>query len=142
MRTFFDSSAWAKRYVQEEHSTTVMHLCKVATEIVLSILTPIEILSALNRLRRDASLSQEQYLKSKALVISDCNHLATVGINSAVQAEAVIRMEKSPLKASDAIQVASAIVCQCDLLVSFDSQMQKAARMAGLKTLILTDLEK
>ena len=49
MKTFFDSSAFAKRYVEEPGSQTVDSLCREATEVALSVLCVPEIISALMR---------------------------------------------------------------------------------------------
>ena len=61
MRTFFDSSAFAKRYVEEPGSRAVDSLCSHATELALSVVCIPEIISAMNRLMREGQLSRPNY---------------------------------------------------------------------------------
>jgi predicted nucleic acid-binding protein len=49
VKTFFDSSAFAKRYIEESGSQNVDALCQEAGEVGLSVLCVPEIVSALNR---------------------------------------------------------------------------------------------
>lgn len=51
MRVFFDSSAFAKRYVREEGSELVLYWCDQATELCLYGIALPEIISAFCRLQ-------------------------------------------------------------------------------------------
>ena len=44
MRVFFDSSAFAKRYIQEEGSVEVLIWCDQATELALAVISLPEII--------------------------------------------------------------------------------------------------
>ena len=48
MRLFLDSSAFAKRFVNEAGSQDVERLCSLADELALSVICVPEIVSALN----------------------------------------------------------------------------------------------
>jgi len=56
MKTFLDSSAFAKRFVDETGSDKVEETCAQASELGLSVICVPEIISALNRRRRERSL--------------------------------------------------------------------------------------
>lgn len=61
MRVFFDSSAFARRYLGETGSDAVIGWCDKATEIVLAGVALPEIISAFCRLRRKGRLTEAQY---------------------------------------------------------------------------------
>ncbi len=71
MKTFLDSSAFAKRYVEESGSQTVETLCAAATDLALSIVCIPEIISALNRRVRERNLSTRQYETAKEYLSED-----------------------------------------------------------------------
>jgi len=53
MKTFFDSSAFAKRVIEEEGSNEVDRICRNTSTLGLSIICIPEIISALNRRVRE-----------------------------------------------------------------------------------------
>lgn len=57
MRIFFDSSAFAKRYIREEGTDIVLLWCDQATELCLSGIAISEIVSAFCRLQRENIIS-------------------------------------------------------------------------------------
>jgi len=57
MKTLFDSSAFAKRYVEEVGSREVDALCVATSALALSVVCVPEIISALNRRLREKRLS-------------------------------------------------------------------------------------
>ena len=61
MRVFFDSSAFAKRYISEPGTDKVLAWCDQATEIGLSAIALPEIISAFCRLRREGKVDDTQY---------------------------------------------------------------------------------
>jgi predicted nucleic acid-binding protein len=61
VRAFLDSSSFAKRLLDENGSDEVETTCAEATELGLSVLCVPEIVSALNRRRRERSLTRGQY---------------------------------------------------------------------------------
>ena len=56
MRVFFDASAFAKRYVEEQGSEQVLQWCDRSTELALSVVVVPELISAFCRLRREGKL--------------------------------------------------------------------------------------
>ena len=66
MRVFFDSSAFARRYLGEAGSDAVVEWCDKATEIVLSGVALPEIISAFCRLRREGHLRVCEKIRNTA----------------------------------------------------------------------------
>jgi predicted nucleic acid-binding protein len=137
MRLFLDSSALAKRYIREPSSSDVIARCRDADEIILSVLCPIEILSGLNRLRREGKLSLADYRALKKDLSADIAQASIVPVDPEIVKIARICLEKSPLRALDAIHVASAKASRCDLFLSADRQQTLAATVSGLNAELL-----
>lgn len=134
MKTFFDSSAFAKRYVDEVGSQDVADLCAAATELGLSVVCIPEIVSALNRLRRERSLSSRQYTDAKQSLAEDVRDVAITNLTAEVISTCTAVLEASPIRAMVALHVACAIQWRAELFVSADKRQVSAARKAGLQT--------
>lgn len=132
MRTYFDTSALAKRYVREAGTEAVLEKCSKATEIVVSVICLPELLSALNRLRRENSITSEQYTSLKQGAIADFRQAMFVEISPAILQESILCLESAPLRAMDAIHIATARRTGCDAFVSADTRQCTAARELGL----------
>lgn len=133
MRLFLDSSALAKRYVLEAGSGEVLQLCSEADEVVLSTICSVEILSALNRRKREGKLSASRYRGLKRDFGEDLKGATIVELYPEVVRYAVKCLEKAPVRSLDAIHIASAIVSGADLFLSADQRQVTAARKMGLK---------
>ena len=134
MKTFFDSSAFAKRYVDEPGSAAVESLCAAATELALSIVCIPEIISALNRRTRDRSLSANQYEAAKENLSADIRDAAIVNLTPHVITTCTTILEASPVRAMDALHIACAVQWGAELFVSADKRQVAAAKKAGLRT--------
>jgi len=134
MRTFFDSSAYAKRYVEEPGSQAVDTLCMAATELALSIVCLPEIISALNRRVRDRALSPQHYEEAKEHLSADVRDVVIVNLTPSVLSTCTGILEASPVRAMDALHVACAVQWGAELFVSADKRQISAARRAGLRT--------
>lgn len=132
MRTYFDSSALAKRYVAEAGSDHVASACRKATEILLSVIAVPEILSGLNRHLRDGRLSRRQYESLKIDVAADVAEAAIIDLDANVIRFTVRCLEKAAIRTLDAIHVASALSVDADLFVSADVRQCRAAKEMGL----------
>jgi predicted nucleic acid-binding protein len=133
MRLFLDSSSLAKRYIAEKGTDRVLQRCGEASEIVLSILCIPETLSALNRLRREKKLSARQYLDLKQDLAMDVAAATMIELNEDVLYETIRCLEDTPVRAMDAIHIASALASICDIFLSADPRQCKAARRMGLQ---------
>lgn len=134
MRMFFDSSAFAKRYVDEPGSQAVDALCAEATDLALSIICIPEIISALNRRLREGLLSGPQYEQTKRRLSEDVRDAAIVDLTPPVILACTGILEASPIRAMDALHVACAIQWESELFVSADKRQIAAAGTAGLQT--------
>ena len=133
MRVFFDTSAFAKRYVSEVGTAAVLEWCDRATEIGLSGIALPEIISAFCRLRREGKITDTQYRQLKSLLLTDIEDAAVCDLTPAVLGEAVSCLESNVLRGMDAIHVGSAVALKADVFVSADARQCAAAARAGLR---------
>ncbi len=133
MRHFFDSSALAKLYIREPGRAAVRSVLAEADELLLSVLALPEILSMLNRLRREGKIPRDEYATQKRLVVADVADATVIGLTSAVVARTIDCLERATVRASDAIHVASALEADVDRFVSADRRQCDAARAVGLR---------
>lgn len=120
MRLFLDSSALAKRYVEEAGSERLESLLDEAERLGLSAIALPEVISGLCRRRRERSLSASQYAAAKAALLSDIRDAEIVGLLEPVVAGAVGILEGANVRALDAIHVAAALEWSAELFVSAD----------------------
>jgi predicted nucleic acid-binding protein len=132
MKTLFDSSAFAKRYVEEVGSREVDALCVATSALALSVVCVPEIISALNRRLREKRLSAREYLAAKSRLSEEVADAVIINLTPEVIARTVFLLEANPLRALDAIHIACALEWGAELFVSCDDRQIKAARRAGL----------
>jgi predicted nucleic acid-binding protein len=132
MKTFFDSSAYAKRFIEEEDSQEIDQICNNTTALALSIICLPELLSALNRRKRENVLSQENYNLAKTRLLEDIGDAIVINLTQNVISRSIDLLETYILRAMDAIQIASALEWNADLLVTSDIRQAKAAEQSGL----------
>jgi predicted nucleic acid-binding protein len=133
VKTFFDSSAFAKRYVEEPGSQEVDTLCAAATELALSVVCIPEVISALNRRVRERNLSARQYEAAKDNLSEDIRDVAIINLTPDVISTCIAILEASPVRAMDALHVACAVQWGAELFVSADKRQVSAAKRAGLQ---------
>ena len=136
MRVFFDSSAFAKRFIEESGSQEIENICQKTSELGLSIICYPEIVSALNRRLREKSITKSDYLLAKHRLSEELAEIQIINITSEVVALSGILLETNILRAMDAIHIACAIEWKPDLFVTSDHRQGKAAKKAKLKTQI------
>jgi predicted nucleic acid-binding protein len=134
VKTFFDSSAFAKRYVEEPGSQVVESLCQEATELALSVLCVPEIISALNRRVREGLLTARDYTEAKQSLSQDIRDAVIVNLVPQVVSTGTKILEVSAIRAADALQIACALGWETELFVSADKIQLSAAKKAGLHT--------
>jgi predicted nucleic acid-binding protein len=133
VKLFLDSSAFAKRFIEESGSDGVEDLCASASELGLSVLCVPEILSALNRRFREHHLTQSQYKEAKRRLLADVRDADIIALTPSVIGSSIQVIEASPVRAMDALHVACALEWDADLFGSADRQQLAAAHRAGLK---------
>jgi uncharacterized protein len=134
VKTFFDSSAFVKRYVEEPGSDEVEAACLAATDLGLCVICVPEILSAFNRRLRERGLRQSDYKLMKERLLEDVTDATIVDLTPAVIKEAVVMLETSILRAADALHIAAAVAWDAEWFLSADRRQLAAARKAGLRT--------
>jgi len=133
MRLFLDSSALAKRYVREVGTERVVALCADADEVVVSIIALPEVVSTLNRLRRGGRLSDSEYATIKQEVVADLADATTLEVTPSIVNKALTCLERSRLRASDALHIATAMGAAPDLFLTGDRRQREGGTKAGLK---------
>lgn len=133
MIVFLDSSALAKRYVQEPGSDRVEEILSSASSLGISVICLSEVVSALCRRRREGKLSQQQYSRAKQALFEDIEDASVINVTDQVILRAVDLLERWPLRSSDSLHVASAAEWSAELFVSSDERQCAAARGYGLQ---------
>src|SRR5947209_13444750 len=108
---YSDSSVLVKRHVSEIGSIWFQNLVSPASNnsIITSKLSVVEVLSAFNRRQREASISRIDYndLVKDFLAISN-NEYHLLELSDSIISESQRLLETYPLRAGDAIQLATA----------------------------------
>ena len=134
MKTYLDSSAFSKRFIEESGSDIVESICSRASELGLSVLCVPEIVSALSRRLRERALTRAQYDEAKGRLLDDVRDADIIDLTPSVIGSAIKVIEASPARAMDALHVACALEWGAELFASSDKQQLSAAKRAGLKT--------
>lgn len=132
MKVFFDTSAFAKRYVDEAGSEHVQELCAQAESLVLSITCLPELISTLCRLVREGRITAANYQQTRKWLLDDFHDIDICELTPTVLKHTVRCLEHYPLRAMDAIHLGCALVSASDVFVSADRRQIHAARGEGL----------
>lgn len=133
MRAYLDSSSFAKRFIEEDGSDRAEDLCAQITELGLSVICVPEIVSALTRRKRERTLTSNQYADAKQRLSEDVRDADIINLTPTVIGLSIRILEKSPIRAMDALHVACALEWGAKLFASSDDRQLRAARRAGLK---------
>lgn len=133
MLTFFDSSAFAKRFIEETGSDEIEKICLESDSIALSSLCFPEIISALTRRLRENDIIKKEYHLIKERMIEEFESIEIINVVPEVIGKTSTLLEKNNLRTSDAIHIASALIWKAELFVSADKRQTIAAKKAGLK---------
>ena len=134
MKLAIDSSAFAKRYVEEVGSERLFEILQDASELALCVLVVPEILSGLNRRKREGFVSGENYQLAKKQLLTDIRDATILQITPAVVFHSVNLLESNSLRAMDALHIACALEWQADLFLTADKKQLEAAVKAGVQT--------
>lgn len=108
--------------------------CTQASELGLSVICVPEIMSALNRRRREKSITKSQYTQAKRSLIEDVRDAEIIHLTHSVIGASITVLEESPVGAMDALHIACALEWGAEVFVSGDKKQLSAARRAGLKS--------
>lgn len=143
---FLDSSALVKRYVEERGSTWIQMLAesKAHHKLIIARIAWVEILSAFARRQREGTFAPADAAKALQSYRFDWDHqYQIVEVDRALIESAGQLVSKHPLRAYDAVQLASALrilpaFAQAKTVsltfVSADDRLIAAAQAEGLNT--------
>ncbi len=137
MIAYLDTSALVKLYVKEAGSAAVRTACDHAEALATSRLSYVEAHAAAARRTREGDLSQKAKAQLAETLERDWQRYAVVEVTEAVCCVAVELVGRHPLRAADAVQLASALFLressgQPILFLGFDERLVAAAQGEGL----------
>ena len=136
---YWDSSAIVSLLMKEASTVALRALREKDSELMTWCLTPVEIASALARRSREGlPAAREEALRSAFAALSET--WREVGALELVRARALRLLNTHPLRASDALQLAAALVASDERpeslpFVCLDDRLREAARKEGFKVL-------
>ncbi len=141
MIAFLDSSVVARRYLTEPGSHRVRALLRSSRNVAVSRLAFAEVAAAVARACRLGAVSSRQRDAILARLDSDFGDFTIVELKRAVIDRVPALVVAHPLRAGDAIQLASCLALGAGgtavELWSNDGDLSEAARAEGLKTVAL-----
>src|SRR5215216_2425433 len=135
---YVDTSALIKRYVEEPGRREVLELLRRHNCVVSAVL-PVEVRSALRRRLAEKSLDAKRVSSILKRLAADRAFWTVIDVSSEVLAAAETLTGAHPLRALDAIHVASAklfgarIASPAFTFVSADTRQTNAAEKLGIK---------
>jgi hypothetical protein len=137
MWVYFDSSAFAKRFIEEPGTEEVLAWCDQATELALSVIAIPELVSAFCRLRRERRITARQYQSIRSDLMADIADALICDTTPETIQRAVQALENHPRCGMDAIHVGAAVVSTAEVFVSADARQCAAAKALGLRVIAL-----
>ncbi len=143
MSVYLDTSALIKLYVEEEGTEQVVEATQDAADgrVIIVDLTPLEARSAIRRREREGDISAADADRVLRQIENDCStSFLTQPSTSAVMEEAARLIDRYPLRAYDALQLAGCLVVRDGMpgpvtFVCADSRLCDVARQEGLEAL-------
>lgn len=137
MIAYLDASALVKNYFEETGSSEVRNLLR-QTLPATSRLTAVEVASALVRREREGALDPADRDQLLSDLSEDLTVLYVVELVPEVAAQARALLLRHPLRASDAVQLASCLVLKAKVdrpvvFAAYDQRLLEAARQQGLE---------
>jgi uncharacterized protein len=139
----FDTSALIKRYLHEQGSARVRRLLQTGGAIFYqTFLTPVEMTSAFYRQHRDGQISIEELsLLLRSYAVHSRSEYLLVPCSESLTDLAVALISRHPLRALDALQLASALKLRNALppsapplvFISADDRLVRTARQEHLQ---------
>ena len=140
---YLDTSALIKLYVEEEGTEQVVEATQDAADgrVIIVDLTPLEARSAIRRREREGDISATDADRVLRQIENDCSmSFLMQPSTTAVIEEAVRLIDRHPLRAYDALQLAGCLVVRDGMpgpvtFVCADTRLCDAAGLEGLETL-------
>jgi predicted nucleic acid-binding protein len=135
MRSFFDSSALAKRYLDEPGSDDIEEVLEASSSLGLCVICLPEVISALHRSRQNGAFGREAYVALRVALVQDFADAEVVQLTEAVLKRCVRILESDSVPSTDALHLAAALEWRANLFVSADQKQITAALALGLRPL-------
>jgi len=137
---FWDSSALVPLMIREISSEQMRNLLANDADIVVSVITPIEIQCALWRRRHHDELSVDQHAEAEEAFAKLSESWSEIDDILAARQVASDLIKRHVLRAADALQLAAALIAAGDNLrhlpfVTLDKDLADAARAEGFPVL-------
>jgi len=131
---FWDSSALVPLLVPEPRSNELTSLLASDTEPTIWWASPVECWSAIYRRHRESPIPQETLKRALKRLDALAKDLDTIAATESVRQKAGRLLAVHPIRAADALQLASALVwCQDqpyqETFVCLDNRLREAARL-------------
>lgn len=131
---YLDASALIKLFIPEEESDPLNQALAGLTDVIVSDLALTEVASALGRRRREQRLSRKEaqrlYREASKLHASSRHAELTPPVHR--RAERLMLSLTIPLRALDALHLATALDAEAATVVTFDPRLRDAATSQGL----------
>jgi uncharacterized protein len=138
---YLDTSALAKRYLQEEGSSAVRALFRRGF-IAVARITYAELLAAVARARHLGVITEAQRTSAFERIEEDFDDLTIIEIRPSLLRRVPELVVRHPLRGYDAVQLAAALAIREQggsvRFWSADEQLVAAAKAEGLKALVPT----
>ena len=136
--TFWDSSALVPLYIDEPATDRLRKLAQRDPEIVVWMLSSVEVLSAIARHRRRSKGADDLLHQARLEVLERWSRWSAVTHVEAVRRRAERLVAVHPLAAADALQLAAALVASGDRpetldFVTLDGRLATAAQLEGFR---------
>lgn len=111
---FLEATAFAKLFVQEPGTSTVIHLMETVEDNrkLIAASTPLEVYAALLRQERAGRLTAGDGESARAILRAEAARMVQQPLNPAVLECARQLLDRYELRSADALQLASAIVAR------------------------------
>jgi predicted nucleic acid-binding protein len=136
LRIFCDTSALAKRYVQEPGSEDLEELfSSTATEIFISTLAFVEFASAMGRKLRNKEITKAKVGEAIKELEEDWYEVfAKIPLEDMLAEKAAAIALEFFLKGADAVHLAAAQLIRAELFVASDNKLMRVANKMGLNS--------
>jgi len=129
MVVFIDTSALAKRYIEEAGSKEVDIYFLDENDILLAPVTTIEMKSVFTRRLREKSILPDIVKLASSEWEKEEPSFRFIPFNSMLRNAAIQVIERTGIKALDSIQLASADISSVDIFVTADKALSRAAEI-------------
>ncbi|MGH7844961.1 MAG: type II toxin-antitoxin system VapC family toxin [Candidatus Binatia bacterium] len=137
MKLYLDTSALVKLYVEEEGSAMVREAVAAAETVATAMIAYVEARAAFSRRRRERRLSRKDYHQTVSELEGDWEQYVVLEVTRSVIRRAADLTNIHPLRAYDAIHLASATLLKERVegpifFASWDWTLASAAKREGL----------